>query len=211
MEAPYQNIGTILNATISKQYELGFKYEIDKLSLTSALFRVERAELMDSFRNGLRYLTQDGLTNYQGLEFDSKYKLTDRLKVGLGFIYLDSEIKHVSEDNQSIEGNSPAFTAKWQGVINSEYSFERIEGLSIHGNIRYNGSSFITNNNLIKVPAYTIMNLGTSYKFRLNGYDATLNTNFNNVFNKKYWAGGGYNAGTIGEERNGSISIKVNW
>lgn len=211
VEAPYQNIGTILNATISKQYELGFKYEIDKLSLTSALFRVERAELMDSFRNGLRYLTQDGLTNYQGLEFDSKYKLTDRLKVGLGFIHLDSEIKHVSEDNQSIKGNSPAFTAKWQGVINSEYSFERIEGLSIHGNIRYNGSSFITNNNLIKVPAYTIMNLGTSYKFKLNGYDATLNTNLNNVFNKKYWAGGGYNAGTIGEERNGSISIKVNW
>lgn len=211
IEAPYANAGDQLDATVSKQYEAGFKYDLDQFSLSSALFRVERVEAMDIIRDGLKYLTQDGLTTYQGVEMNGSYKPSDQLKLGLGFLRLDGEINRVSDENKAIEGNSPAFAAKWQAVTSAEYTLSMLEGLSVHGNVRYNGSSYITNSNEMKVPAYTIVNLGTSYNFKLNKYDAVLNANINNLFNKKYWAGGGYGAGNFGEALNGSLALKINW
>lgn len=211
IEAPYANAGEQLDATVSKQYEVGFKYDLDQFSLSSALFKVERVEAMDVIRNSLKYLTQDGLTTYQGWEMNGTYKPSDQLKLGLGLLRLDGEINRVSDENKAIEGNSPAFAAKWQAVSSAEYSFPMVEGLSVHGNVRYNGSSYITNTNQMKVPAYTLVNLGTSYNFKLNKYDAVLNANINNLFNKKYWAGGGYGAGNLGEALNGSLGLKINW
>jgi iron complex outermembrane receptor protein len=63
----------------------------------------------------------------------------------------------------------------------------------------------------MKVPAYTLVNTGLSYAFKLNNRDATLNGNINNLFNKKYWAGGGWGAGNMGKAINGSVALKVKW
>ncbi|MDR0237024.1 TonB-dependent siderophore receptor [Acinetobacter sp.] len=208
---PYANAGEILNATVSKQYEAGFKYDLNNLSITSALFQIERVEAIDSIRNGLKYLKQDGLTTYKGLEFSGKYKPTDDWKLGLSLIYLDASIDKVSDENKAIEGNTPSYAAKWQAVTNVEYTLPTIDGLSLHANVRYNGSSFITNINDMKVPAYTLVNAGLSYKFKLNNHDAMINGNINNLFNKKYWAAGGWGAGNMGEAINGSLTLNVKW
>ncbi|MFW1810248.1 TonB-dependent siderophore receptor [Acinetobacter ursingii] len=208
--ATYANAGDVLDATVSKQYEIGAKFDAQPVGITAAIFKMERAATMESIRNDLKYLTQDGLTNYQGAEFNLTYKPIDRLKVGLGGMYLDAEIKNVALANQSVEGNSPAGVAKWSGVANAEYMLTNIEGLSLHGNIRYNGSAYTNQNNTVKIPAYTLVGAGFSYKFKLNGYDTTINGNINNLFNKKYWASSGTWA-SIGEAINGVLTMQVTW
>lgn len=208
---PYANAGETLKATVSKQYEAGVKYDLNKLSLTSAVFKIERVEAIDSIQNGLKYLKQDGLTSYKGFEFSGIYKPVDDLKLGLSLIHLDASIDEVSEDNKAIEGNTPSFAAKLQAVANADYTISAIDGLSVHANVRYNGSSYITNTNDMKVPAYTLVNAGLSYQFKLNNRDATINGNINNLFNKKYWAGGGWGAGNMGEAINGALALKVKW
>ncbi|MCY6413698.1 TonB-dependent receptor [Acinetobacter sp. VNH17] len=206
----YANAGEVLPATISKQYELGVKYDVNPFGITAALFKMQRAATMDSIQDGLKYLTQDGLTNYQGLELSGTYKPTNALKLGLGMMYLDASIDEVAEANKAIEGKVPAGLAKWSGVANAEYAIQAIDGLSLHGNVRYNGSSYISSDNSIQVPAYTLVNTGLSYKFKLNGHDAVVNGNINNLLNKKYWASSGTWA-SIGEAINGVVSLKVNW
>lgn len=211
VEEPFKNAGDTLKATVSKQYEAGFKYSLNKLSLTSAIFKIERVEAIEVLQNGFKYLKQDGLNTYNGFEFNGTYKPVADLKLGVSLIRLDASIDKVSEDNKAIEGNTPGFAAKWQAVANTEYTLPAIEGLSVHANVRYNGSSYITNANDMKVPAYTLVNAGMSYQFKLNNHDATLNGNINNLFNKKYWAGGGWGAGNMGEAINGSLALKVKW
>lgn len=205
----YKNAGDILKATISKQYEAGFKYDLNQFSLTSALFQIERVEAIDNLQNGFKYLRQDGLTTYRGVEFSGSYKPVDDLKLGLSLIRLDASLDEMSD--KTIEGNTPSFVAKLQAVVNADYQIAAIDGLSLHGNVRYNGSSYVTNANQMKVPAYTLVNTGLSYAFKLNNRDATLNGNINNLFNKKYWAGGGWGAGNMGEAINGSVALKVKW
>ncbi|KAA8735417.1 TonB-dependent receptor [Acinetobacter qingfengensis] len=206
----YANAGEVLDATVSKQYEAGVKYDAEPLSLTAAIFKMQRAATMDSIQNGLTYLTQDGLTNYQGLELNTSYKPVETLKLGLGGMYLDASIDKVSQANKATRGHQPAGVAKWSGVANAEYTVSSIEGLSLHGNVRYNGESYTSTANIVKVPAYTLVNTGFSYKFKLSGYDAVLNGNINNLLNKKYWASSGTWA-SIGEKRNGILSLKVTW
>lgn len=206
----YANAGEVLPATISKQYELGAKYDSNQFGLTAALFKMEKAAKMDSEKNGLKYLTQDGLTNYQGIELNGTYKPIEDIKLGLGAMYLDASIENVAAANKAIEGKVPVGVAKWSGVANAEYTVNAIEGLSLHGNVRYNGASYVNSNNTVQVPAYTLVGAGLSYKFKLNGHDAVVNGNINNLLNKKYWASSGTWA-SIGEAINGVVSLKVNW
>jgi iron complex outermembrane receptor protein len=208
--ATYANAGQVLDPTISKQYELGLKYDLQPVAFTAAAFKIERAATMDSMVNGATYLTQDGVTDYLGLELNGDYRASDRLKLGLGLMYLDSSIEKVAAASKSVEGNRPAGVAKWSGAAQVDYRLGAIEGLSVHANLRYNGSSYTSRNNSIEVPSYSVVSTGFSYQFKLNGRDAVLNGNINNLFNKKYWASSG-SWGSIGEAINGVLALKVKW
>jgi iron complex outermembrane receptor protein len=105
----------------------------------------------------------------------------------------------------------PLNAAKWQGAVNAEYNIAAIDGLSLHGVVRYYGDTYVANDNLLRVPDYTVVNAGFSYRFKIKGKDAVLNGNLNNLLNKKYWAGGGYAAGNLGEAINGSLGLNVEW
>lgn len=203
----YANANEILDATVSKQYELGIKYGADLFSATAAVFKIERVATIEDTDN---YLKQDGVTNYNGLEFDVLYKPIPKLKVGMGMMYLDAKLDKVSPSNAALIDKSPAGTAKWSGTLNVEYLLDRIEGLSLHGNVRYNGKSYSSDENTLEVPAYTLVNGGLSYKFNLGGHDTILNANINNILNKKYWASSGTWA-SIGEARNGVVSLSMKW
>jgi len=206
VDVPYANIGEILDATISKQYEVGLKLELPRYSLTTAAFRVERAAQIDQFRDGLRYLTQDGMTLYQGLEAIGSYSVSDNLRIGLGATYLDPTIEDVSEDNAAIRGNIPAGASKWQVAGNADYDVPSVKGLSLHGSVRYYGDTYYDDLNTVLIPHHTLANIGFQYQTEMYGHAVTFTGNINNVFNKLYWDLNGF-----GEARNGALSVKVNW
>lgn len=202
----YANIGDILKATVSKQYEVGVKYQHQGLSLTAAGFRIERANQIDQLINGQRYLTQDGLTLYKGLEAIASYRVNDDFRFGLGAVYLDPGIRDVSAGNDALEGNIPAEAAKWQGVVNAEYNVTGIKGLSLHGNVRYFGKAPTGDDNLLYIPSRTLANAGFQYETVIGERKVIFTGNVNNLLNKKYWG-----LGNIGEARNGSLSAKIHW
>jgi iron complex outermembrane recepter protein len=154
------------------------------------------------------YYTKDGLTTFYGLEFSGAYQFTDKFMLGLGVIHLDATIDEVSAENAAIEGNTPSYAADWQFVTNAEYENAFIEGLKLHGNIRYYGDSFTDDSNALEVPDRTVINAGISYSFELSHQQLVINGNINNLLNEKYWAGGGWSAGNVGEERNISVNVE---
>lgn len=202
----YANVGEVLGATISKQYEVGLKYQHRGASLTVAGFRVERANQIDQIVDGLRYLTQDGLTVYKGLEAIGGYRVNDNLKIGLGAVYLDPTITDVSEGNEAIRGNRPAEASKWQVVGNAEYAIPGIDGLSVHGNVRYFDDAYTSDYDQLVIPSRTLANMGFMYVTKVGERAVNITGNVNNIFNKKYWG-----LGNIGEGVNGSLSVKIYW
>lgn len=202
----YANVGEVLKATISRQYEVGAKYEHHALSLTTAAFRIERANTIDSIVGDARRLTQDGLTRYKGVEAIAGYRVTPDLKLGLGAVYLDPTIRDVSADNKNLRGNSPEGASKWQIVGNGEYHAAAIPGFSLHGNVRYTGKAPTDDRNLLYIPARTLANAGFQYETGIGGRKVTFTGNVNNVLNAKYWT-----QTNVGEGINGSLSARVAW
>ncbi|MDZ5457368.1 TonB-dependent siderophore receptor [Azohydromonas lata] len=207
--AVYANAGEVLGATVSKQYEMGVKHASRGVDYTAALFRVERVNQMEQLRDGLRYLTQDGMTVYNGIELSGAWQATRSLNLGLGTVFLDASIDKVSEDNAALRGNTPSNAARWQTVANAQYRVPAVPGLKLHGNVRYYGGIFANDANTLKVPAYTLVNAGFTHEFTFQGRELTLIGNVNNLFNRKYWAGGGWSNLNVGEARNVSLNLKM--
>jgi iron complex outermembrane recepter protein len=206
---PYANAGELLGATVSKQSEVGIKHQSGGIDYSAAIFRIQRVSQRAALKGGDRYLTQDGLVVYQGAELSGAYQATPDLNLGLGAIYLDASIDRVSADNAALEGNTPANAPKWQVVANAQYKVPGVSGLKVHSAARYFGATFVSDDNRLTVPGRTVVNAGFSYDFRAGGQDLTLIGNLNNVFNRKYWASGGWGGGNVGEARNLAVTLRA--
>lgn len=202
----YANVGEILGATVSKQRELGVKLEHGGFGLAAAAFRIERANTVDRLVDGQRYLTQDGMTLYKGVEATASYRTKGNLRIGFGAIHLDASIHDVSPDNADLVGNRPAETAKWQLVSNVDYPVPGLPGLSLHGNVRYFGPAPVDDTNTLFIPGRTLANAGLQYDTRIAGRRVEFTLNVNNLFDRKYWG-----LSNFGEGRNGSLSARVYW
>ncbi|MEB3767316.1 TonB-dependent siderophore receptor [Acinetobacter sp. MD2] len=203
----YKNAGEVLNATRSKQHELGIKYDTTQFFATAALFKIQRTAIIENENNEL---SQDGLTYYRGLELNASFKPIDSLTIGAGMMYLDAKIDKKSQSSAELTGNRPESVPKYIGTLNAEYLLNSLQGLSLHGNVRYNGKSYATNSNILEIPAYALVNAGLSYSFTIAQQDIVLNANINNIFNKKYWASNSTFV-NIGEGRNAVLSCSIKW
>ena len=203
----YANSGEILKATVSKQYEIGAKYDHGAVSLTAAAFRIERTNVMEQMIDGERYLKQNGMTLYRGIEASGSFRVSPNFRFGLGAIYLDGQIRDADPYGDiDTSGNRPAELAKWQLLANAEYYVAAIPGLSIHGNVRRTGKAPTDDTNRLYLPGFTLANLGMQYATEIGGQKVVFTGNVNNIFNKKYWGQGG-----LGEGINASFSAKVAW
>ncbi len=205
---PNANAGEVLDATVSKQYEIGLKRDADPLSYTAALFRIERANVVSSVIGESRYLSQDGLNIHHGAELSAAYKVSPTLKLGVSAVYLNGTIDKVSADNPDLQGKTPIGMPKWQTALFGQYRLAGLERLKLHGNVQYVGSAWATEQNNVEAGSTTLFNAGFSYDFSLGEHDLTLIGNVYNLFDRKYWRLIPNIARTyMGEGRNVSLSI----
>lgn len=200
----YNNIGEVLPATVSLQYEAGVKHDGQRWDLTAAAFRIEQVAQIDTdIGGGLINLTQDGLTVYNGVEVSGEYRLNEQFSIGGGAVVLDATYE--KNTDPTLVGTVPPEVAKYQLVGSLSYDAPSIPGLSFHTTARYFGD-VETFAPTTQIPGYTLVSAGAEYRTRLGGRDVTFTGNVNNLFNKKYWG-----LQNFGEAINGSLGVKVGW
>ncbi|VTX93550.1 TonB-dependent siderophore receptor [Acinetobacter ursingii] len=203
----YANEGQYLDPTISKQYEVGTKYQQDRWFASAALYRLEKMEPIDETMNDKLYKTQNGETVYQGFELMGGYRFTPDLSVNVGINLNDPSIEKISSSNTTVQkGNRPAGASKIQAVVQADWNIPYIEGLSVHGDIRHYGDTWYNDENTIKFDDYTLVNIGGGYQTRISNKPVTFRADVNNLLNKKYWMNSG-----AGEPITFVLSAKVDW
>jgi iron complex outermembrane receptor protein len=203
---PYANAGQVLDPTISQQYEIGAKFDLQGLNASIALYRLEKAAKIDEYRGSALYLTQNGISRYQGVELMGGYQLHPDLKLNLGLLLSDPSLRKLSDDNQNLEGHRPEGASKYQAVLQADWNIPYWSGLSLHGDLRYYGDRYVADDNQLRLPSYTLLNLGAAYTRKISTKALTLSADLNNVFNRHYWMNSG-----VGEAINLSLSAKIAW
>ncbi|WP_418179476.1 TonB-dependent siderophore receptor [Aliarcobacter lanthieri] len=202
--------GEVFDPLVSKQYEVGAKYSLldNKLLLTSALFRIEKANNMieyfaDNGNGKTQTTTQDGEQIHQGLELTFTGKVTDNLTIFGGGTLMDLSVE--KSNDKALEGKKPINVASKMAKLYAEYNIPFISGLTVTGGAYYTGEKYGNSMNTDKIPSYTLYDAGLRYKTKFDKFPTTFLLNVSNLTGKDYWASNLY----LGDPRSVAFSMKM--
>lgn len=185
---PVPNGGTSLAPYVSKQKEIGAKYEGDGLGAGLALFSTDKPRATYDDNNNF---TASGKDRHQGVELTFYGEATRSVRVLGGLTWLDA--KQRSTGDSDIDGNRVIGVPRFQANLGVEWDIPGVEGLTVDGRMVYTGSSYADDANTLKVPSWTRFDAGVRYMMDVNGHLVTLRARVENIANRDYWSSvGGY-------------------
>ncbi|KGD89407.1 TonB-dependent receptor [Achromobacter sp. RTa] len=207
---PVPNVGESLPPFVSKQKEIGVKYESDGLGAGLALFSTDKPRAM---YNASNELTTSGKDRHQGAEFTLYGEPVRNVRLLGGLTWLDAEQR--STGDPAINGNRVIGVPRFQANLGVEWDIPGVPGLAVDGRVVYTGSSYADDANTLKVPGWTRFDAGLRYMMDVDGHVLTLRARVDNIANRNYWSSvGGYPGNgylVLGGPRTFSLSASMDF
>jgi iron complex outermembrane receptor protein len=201
------NTGAIFAPYVSRQKEIGVKYEVGTLGATAAVFRTTMPSAY--VENG--HFGVFGEQRNQGLEMTVYGMPVRGLRLLGGLTLLDAS-QRVTKDAAN-QGKDVIGVPDTQANIGADWDVPGVRGLSLNARTVYTSSQYADAANAQKLPSWTRLDLGASYATRILDRDVTFRARVDNVTDKSYWASaGGYpnsNYLILGAPRTVSVSATV--
>jgi iron complex outermembrane receptor protein len=182
------NGGQNLDPYVSKQTEVGVKYDNGVIGSSFALFRTDdpRAYIDDT-----NTFVAAGENRHQGAELTVFGSPSENMRLNAGVSYLSA--KQNDTGDAALDGNRVIGIPTLQSNVNLEYDVATLSGLTVTGDIIHTGARYADAANTLKVDGYTTLDLGARYRTMLAGQDVTLRGVVTNVTGEDYWQSvGGY-------------------
>lgn len=207
------NNGMKLDAITSEQREVGVKWQLfdDRLMLSGALFDISKTgtlvseNLINPIGDITSITTQAGEQRHKGFELSVQGAATDRLFVMASTMYLDANY----ERDEELEGKRPTDAPKWSASLWTRYELN--DAIAFNAGAFYEGERFADNANTVTKQGYTRVDVGATYALKVSNTDINLRLNIENLFDKKYLAGGGLNNVTVGEGTNVRLAAQFSF
>ncbi|QJD93273.1 TonB-dependent siderophore receptor [Duganella dendranthematis] len=205
--AGIDNTGTIFAPFVSKQKEVGVKYEVGTLGATAALFRTNQPSA---------YIENDhfgvfGEQRNQGLEM-TVYGMPARGLRLLGGLTLLDATQRTTQDGKN-QGKDVIGVPGTQLNIGADWDVPGVHGLSVNARTLYTSSQYADGANTQELPSWTRLDLGASYATHILDRNVTFRARVDNVTDKSYWASAGGYPGSgyliLGAPRTFSLSATV--
>ena len=185
---PTQNGGQAFPPYVSKQKEIGVKYEYGTLGASLALFTTEKPR---GLVNADGYYTVSGNDRHRGVELNFQGKATENLRVLGGVTWLDARQKKTGSD--LTDGKRTIGVPARQANFNVEWDVPGARGLTLDARAITTSSSYADAENTLRVPGWSRFDLGARYLTAWQDHLLTLRARIENVTDRDYWASvGGY-------------------
>ena len=208
------NTGESLKPYVSKQKEIGTKFEANGFGAGLALFHTDKPRSLYVVESGnTARFTSEGKDRHRGAEITVYGEVAQGVRLLGGITLLDAKQK--STGSSLTDGKRTIGAAKAQANIGLEWEVPKVQGLAFDGRMVYTGSSYADAANTLKVGGWTRFDIGARYRTQIGRHEATFRARLDNVANKKYWASvGGYpNSGYLnaGAPRSFTLSASVDF
>ena len=182
------NSGQVLAPYVSKQKEIGAKYDGGRIGATIALFTTTKPR---SIINADNVFTSSGRDRHRGIELGIYGEVIRGLRLLGGATWLDAKQRStgdVTTDSQRVIG-VPSF----QASMGADWDIPGLQGVTFDSRVVHTGSSYANDVNTVKVAGWTRLDLGLRYLTEFRGHLITFRGRVDNVTNRKHWASvGGY-------------------
>ena len=181
------NIGEQFAPYVSKQREIGVKYDGGTLGASAALFRTT----LPSAYVQNRHFGVFGEQRNQGLELTVFGVPLHGLRVLGGLTLLDAT-QRVTAGGIN-QGKDVIGVPDTQLNIGAEWDVPGVHGLNLNARAVHTSSQFADGANKQELPAWNRLDIGASYLTRIADRNVTFRARIDNLADKSYWASaGGY-------------------
>lgn len=184
------NRSEALPAAQTTQRDAGVRLALGKLRLVGGVFEVEKPYYALDQGNVFAEL---GQVSHRGAEFSLVGPVTDKLTLVAGLVLMSPRVTGEARVLGRV-GERPVGTAETYGRIDLDYRVEQLAGLSLTATLIHNGERIAgtraqaeLGGEQLATPAFTTLDLGIRYRFRIGDKPAMLRVLASNVFDERGW------------------------
>ncbi|WP_340052063.1 TonB-dependent siderophore receptor [Pseudomonas proteolytica] len=191
-EAPWyaSNDGEILAPTVSRQIEAGVKYDWRRISFAAAVFQTRQAyQYAKPDSAGTFTYVQQGQQKNTGLELSANGWATERLQIATSVAAIRARVN--GSGTPQYEGHQTINVPKLRASVYADYALPWVNGLAVLGGVQYSASKNASRTGNVEVGDYALVNIGSRYTTKVEGYETVLRLSVDNLFDKRYWRDAG--------------------
>ncbi|NMZ71039.1 iron complex outermembrane recepter protein [Pseudomonas peli] len=177
------NANTVFAPYVSKQTEIGAKYDHGNIGMSASLFHIEQPAYQ--FDNQDNFKPNGELRN-QGLELSMFGEPLKGFRLLGGVMFLDSEQNDTT--NGEFDGNHGTGAPEINANLGAELDIQSVQGLTLTARAIHTGSQYLDSANEQEIDSWERYDLGGRYAFKVGGKPVTVRATVENVLDKTYWA-----------------------
>ncbi|MGB6008657.1 MAG: TonB-dependent receptor [Castellaniella sp.] len=183
------NYGQTFKPYVSKQKEIGVKYDGGSLGAGLAFFTTDQPHTVK--KNTSNVYVQSGKDRHRGVELTVFGQATRDVRVLGGATWLDA--KQIDTGDAATDGKRTIGVPRLQANLGAEWDLPWVDGLTLDGRVVYTGATYADAENTQEVPGWTRLDVGLRYLWDVQGRLVTLRARVDNLMDRNYWASvGGY-------------------
>ncbi|MNH89657.1 Ferrichrome receptor FcuA precursor [compost metagenome] len=172
---------------ISRQVEVGAKYDAGAFAVTTAVFRIKQPAYETNATT--RVFGPNGKRENKGVEVNVFGEPLKGFRLVGGVMYIDSELTDTT--NGTFDGNRAPATPEYNVSLGGEWDVPNVQGLTLTSRGIYSSSQYLDQSNNKEIDAWTRIDVGARYAFKVEEKNITLRANVENVADKRYWSSAG--------------------
>jgi len=172
---------------ISRQVEVGAKYDLGAFAFTASAFRIKQPAYETNAAT--RIFGPNGKRVNKGVELSVFGEPLEGFRVLGGIMYIDSELTDTI--GGTYDGNRAPATPKYNVNLGAEWDVPAVAGLTFSARGIHSSSQYLDQANSKQIDGWERFDLGMRYAFKVEGRDVTLRANVENVMDERYWASAG--------------------
>ena len=201
------NAGEVFAPFKSKQKEVGLKLDLGTFSHTLALYEIKRpSSYTDPVTN---IYTFGGEQRNRGIEWGFFGSPLPDVRLMGGVAYVDPELTKTAGGVN--EGKTATAYPKLQGKLGVEWDTPVLDGLTLTANANSLSKQYISADNSLSIPGYTIFDVGARYAMKVASRPVTLRANVSNLTDKDYWGVPSTSTLGLGAPRTYELSATVDF
>lgn len=172
---------------ISRQVEVGAKYDAGAFAVTAAVFRIKQPAYETNATT--RVFGPNGKRQNEGVELSVFGEPLKGFRLLGGVMYIDSELTDTT--NGTFDGNRAPATPKYNVNLGAEWDVPTLQGLTLTSRGIYSSSQYLDQSNVKEIDSWERFDVGARYAFKVEEKNITLRANIENVAGKRYWSSAG--------------------
>jgi iron complex outermembrane receptor protein len=172
---------------VSRQVEVGAKYDAGALAVTAAVFRIKQPAYATDATT--RVFGPNGKRENTGVELNVFGEPVKGTRLLGGVMYIDSKLTNTT--GGTFDGNRAPATPEYNVNLGAEWDVPSVQGLTLTTRGIYSSSQYLDQSNTKQIDSWERFDVGARYGFKVDEKNITLRANIENVADKRYWSSAG--------------------